>query len=81
MDDLYTKWRTMWDAKEYTTQFFFLANFLFAIYIASIPMRSSGKDITVLNRTIMIAFGIGYAILVLFAYFELVPTFSPYDHQ
>ena len=78
MDDLYIKWRTMWDAKEYTTQFFFLANLLVAFYIVSIPMRSSGKDITVLNRTIMIAFGIGYAILVITAYFELVPTFSPY---
>ena len=79
MDDLFIKWRTMWDAKEYTTQFFFLANLLVALYIASIPMRSTGRDVTALNRTIMVVFGIGYAILVIFAYFELVPTFSPYN--
>ena len=79
MDDLFIKWRTMWDAKEYTTQFFFLANLLVALYIASIPMRSTGRYVTALNRTIMVVFGIGYAILVIFAYFELVPTFSPYN--
>ena len=68
----------MWDAKEYTIQLFFLFNLCAALYIASLPLRSSGKDITAVNRTIMIAFGIGYAILVVFAYFQLVPTFSPY---
>ncbi len=78
MDDLFIKWRTMWDAKEYTIQLFFLFNLCAALYIASLPLRSSGKDITAVNRTIMIAFGIGYAILVVFAYFQLVPTFSPY---
>lgn len=78
MDDLMTKWQTMWDAKEYTIQLFFLANFLIALYIAALPLRSTGKDITAVNRAIMIVFGIGYAILILFAYFQLVPTFSPY---
>lgn len=78
MDDLFVKWRTMWDAKEYTTQLFFLANFLIALYIASLPLRSTGKDITSLNRMIMILFGIGYAILTVVAYLQLVPTFSPY---
>ena len=78
MDELYVKWRTMWDAKEYTTQLFFLFNLLVAFYIASIPLRSSGKDISALNRGIMIVFGIGYAILLVFAYLQLVPTFSPY---
>lgn len=78
MDDLFIKWRTMWDAKEFTIQLFFLFNFLAALYVASLPLRSSGKDITTANRAIMIGFGIGYAILVLFAYFQLVPTFSPY---
>jgi len=68
----------MWDAKELTIQLFFMFNFLVALYIASLPLRSTGKDITSLNRTIMILFGIGYAILVLIAYFQLVPTFSPY---
>lgn len=78
MDDLFIKWRTMWDAKEYTIQLFFLANFLVALYIAYLPLRSNGREITVLNRTIMIGFGLGYAALVLYAYFSLVPTFSPY---
>ena len=78
MDDLFIKWRTMWDAKEYTIQLFFLFNLIAALYIASLPLRSSGKDIASVNRAIMIVFGIGYAILVLFGYFQLVPTFSPY---
>lgn len=78
MDDLFIKWRTMWDAKEYTTQAFFVVNFLIALYIASIPLRSSSRDVTTLNRTIMIGFGLGYALLVLVAYFQLVPTYSPY---
>lgn len=68
----------MWDAKEYTIQLFFLFNLCAALYIASLPLRSSGKDITSLNRTIMIVFGLGYALLVVFAYLQLVPTFSPY---
>jgi hypothetical protein len=78
VDDLFIKWRTMWDAKEYTIQLFFMANFLIALYIASLPLRSTGKDITGANRGIMIAFGVGYAILIIFAYLQLVPTFSPY---
>ncbi|MFK7815148.1 MAG: hypothetical protein AB8B92_02330 [Gammaproteobacteria bacterium] len=78
MDDLFVKWRTMWDAKEYTIQLFFMANFLIALYIAYLPLRSNGREITALNRTIMIGFGLGYAALVLYAYFSLVPTFSPY---
>ena len=78
MDDLMTKWQTMWDAKEYTTQAFFLVNLLIAMYIASIPVRSSGKEITATNKAIMLVFGIGYAILIIISYFQLVPTFSPY---
>ena len=68
----------MWDAKEYTTQLFFLANLVIALYIASLPIRSTGKEITATNKTIMLVFGIGYAILIIIAYFQLVPTFSPY---
>ncbi len=79
MEELFVKWRTMWDAKELTTQLFFLFNFVVALYIAAIPFRSTGKDITAVNRGIMIVFGLGYAILVLIAYFQLVPTFSPYE--
>ena len=79
MEDLFVKWRTMWDAKELTVQLFFLANLLIAIYVATLPIRSTGKEITSVNKMIMLAFGIGYAILVIVAYFQLVPTFSPYD--
>lgn len=79
MDELIVKWRTMWDAKEYTTQLFFLFNLVFAFYITSLPFRSSGKGITTMNRGIMIGFGLGYAILTVFAYLQLVPTFSPYN--
>lgn len=79
MEELFVKWRTMWDAKEYTTQLFFLFNIVFAIYIAALPFRESGKEITALNRGIMIVFGIVYAILTIYAYFSLVPTFSPYE--
>lgn len=78
MEDFFVKWRTMWDAKEYTTQLFFLANLVIALYIASLPIRSTGKEITATNKTIMLVFGIGYAILIIIAYFQLVPTFSPY---
>lgn len=79
MEELFVKWRTMWDAKEYTTQLFFLINLLIALYVAWQPFRASGKDITAMNRGIMIVFGISYAILVVFAYLQLVPTFSPYE--
>ena len=68
----------MWDAKEYTTQLFFLANLLIALYIASLPIRSTGKEITATNKAIMLVFGISYAILIVVAYLQLVPTFSPY---
>ncbi len=79
MEELFIKWRTMWDAREYTTQLFFLANLVVALYIAWVSYRTSGQDITALNRGILITFGIGYAMLTVFAYFQLVPTFSPYE--
>lgn len=79
MEELFIKWRTMWDAKEYTTQLFFLFNLIFAVYVAWIPFRTSAKDITTLNRGIMIGFGIGYALLTIYAYLALVPTYSPYE--
>ncbi len=78
MEELFVKWRTMWDAKEYTTQLFFLFNLIFAFYITWLPFRASGKDITAFNRGIMIVFGIGYALLTSVAYLQLVPTYSPY---
>ena len=78
MEELFVKWRTMWDAKEYTTQLFFLFNLIFAFYVTWLPFRASSKEITATNRGIMIVFGIGYALLTIYAYFQLVPTFSPY---
>ena len=78
ISDTPVRWQTMWDAKEYTTQAFFLVNLLIALYVTSIPIRSAGKDITATNRAIMFVFGIGYIILTIVAYLQLVPTFSPY---
>ena len=74
-----TRWQTMWDANELTVQLFFLVNLAIALYMMSKPFLSGGKDITAVNRTIMICFGMGYALLVVIAYLQLVPTFSPYD--
>ena len=79
MEEFYVKWRTMWDAKEYTTQLFFLVNLIIALWITSIPMREAGKGATTLNRSIMFLFGIAYAVMTIVAYFQLVPTFSPYE--
>jgi len=69
----------MWDAKEHTTQLFFLLNLVIAAYIVRTPFKTGGADITAVNRGIIIAAGIGYAILTVYAYFSLVPTFSPYE--
>ena len=79
MEELYIRWRTMWDAREYTTQLFFLANLIIAAYIVWSPFRASAGGVTALNRGIMVLFGIGYAVLVVVAYLQLVPTFSPYE--
>lgn len=79
MEELFIRWRTMWDAQEHTTQLFFLANLIIAGYITWSPFRAGGGDITALNRGITVAFGIFYAILTIFAYLQLVPTFSPYE--
>jgi len=78
MDDLYIKWKTMWDAQEHTTQLFFLANAFIGIYIASRPLRANAEG-SIAKRGITCAFGIGYLILVIIAYFQLVPTYSPYE--
>lgn len=79
MDDLYIKWKTMWDAQEHTTQLFFLANVIIALVIAAKPFRGDQEGATIAKRGITFAFGIGYLILVLVAYFQLIPTFSPYQ--
>ena len=79
MDDLYVKWKTMWDAKEYTTQLFFLANIIIALIIMAKPFTGDNESTTIAKRGIMFGLGIGYLILVLVAYFQLVPTVSPYQ--
>ena len=79
MDDLYVRWRTMWDAKEYTTQLFFLANVIIALVIAARPFMGEQEGTTMVKRGILFGLGIGYLILVLIAYFQLVPTVSPYQ--
>lgn len=78
MDDLYTKWRTMWDAKEHTTQLFFLANVIIAIYIGSRAFTANAAEGTASKRRIILGLGVGYFILVLAAYFQLVPKVNPY---
>ena len=78
MDDLYIKWKTMWDAKEYTTQLFFLANVVIALIIAAKPFQA-GNEGTAVKRFMTFGLGIGYLVLVVVAYFQLVPTVSPYQ--
>ena len=78
MDDLYIKWKTMWDAKEYTTQLFFLANVIIALYIGSRGLNSVSPGGTAAKRGMIFAVGVGYLILVLVAYFQLVPKVNPY---
>jgi hypothetical protein len=80
MDDpsLYIKWKTMWDAQELTTQLFFLANVIIGLVIAMQPFRG-GKGGSAVKRGMVFALGTGYVVLVLIAYFQLVPTFSPYQ--
>ena len=75
---LYVKWKTMWDAQELTTQLFFLANFIIGIVIATHPFRS-GVEGTAAKKGVVFLLGAGYVVLVLIAYFQLVPTTSPYE--
>ena len=78
MDDLYIKWKTMWDAKEYTTQAFFFANAVVALIIMSGPLRANNEG-TAVRKGITFAIGIGYLVLVVVGYLQLVPTVSPYQ--
>ena len=78
MDDIYIKWKTMWDAKEYTTQLFFLFNAIVAFVIMYKPMQAN-SEATAVKRGITFAVGLGYLIIVIVGYLQLVPTFSPYE--
>lgn len=77
MDDLYTKWKTMWDAKEWGTQGFFLAMAIIGLVIMSQPFRSNSEG-TAMKKGITFAIGLGYLILVIVGYFQLVPKISSY---
>ena len=79
MDELYTKWKTMWDAKEYTTQAFFFANVVVALIIMSSPLRGANNEGTFAKRSLTFGLGLGYLILVIVGYLQLVPTVSPYQ--
>ena len=78
MDDLYIKWKTMWDAKEYTTQLFFLFNAVVAFVIMYKPMQPN-NEATAVKRGITFAVGLGYLVIVIVGYLQLVPTVSPYE--
>ncbi len=78
MEDLYIRWRTMWDAKEYTTQLFFLFNAVVAFIIMYKPFQAN-NEATAVKRGITFAVGLGYLIIVLIGYLQLVPTVSPYE--
>jgi len=78
MDDLYTKWKTMWDAKEYTTQIFFLVNVIIALYISSRGMTTTAQGSTMSKRGMIFGVGIVYLILVIVGYLQLVPKVNPY---
>lgn len=79
MEELYTKWKIMWDAKEYTTQAFFFANVVVALMIMSIPLRA-GNEGTLVKRSLIFSLGLGYLILVIIGYLQLVPTVSHYGY-
>ena len=50
MDDLYTKWKVMWDAKEYGTQGFFFVSAIVALFIMTGPLRAT-NDGTAAKKT------------------------------
>jgi len=77
MDDLYTKWKHMWDAKEYGTQGFFLACAIIAILIMSGPLRAT-NEASIGKKSFTFAVGLAYLILVIVGYFQLVPKVSSY---
>ena len=78
MDDLYIKLKTMCDAKEPTTQIFFLANAIIALVIASKAFSKTSETSTG-KRLITLVVGIGYLAVVVTGYLQLVPTVSPYQ--
>ena len=75
---LYDKWKMMWDAKEWSTQGFFLANAFVALVIISQAIRNNDGS-TATKRVITFGIGAIYLIVVVVGYLQLVPTVSPYQ--
>lgn len=76
--DLYDKWKMMWDAKEWSTQGFFLVNAFVALVIMSQAVKNNDGS-TSTKRGITFGIGAVYLILVVVGYLQLVPTVSPYQ--
>ena len=76
--DLYDKWKMMWDAKEWSTQGFFLVNAFVALVIISQAVKNNDGS-TVTKRGITFGIGAVYLIVVVVGYLQLVPTVSPYQ--
>ena len=77
MDDIYTKWKAMWDAKEWGTQGFFFAMAIVGLVIMANPLRANAEG-TAVKKGITFAIGLGYLILVIVGYLQLVPKISSY---
>ena len=77
MDDLYTKWKAMWDAKEWGTQGFFLAMAIVGVVIMTSPLRAENEG-TAAKKGITFAIGLAYLVIVVIGYFQLVPKISSY---
>ncbi len=77
MDDLYTNWKAMWDAKEWGTQGFFLAMAIVGLMIMANPLRANSEG-TAVKKGITFAIGLAYLILVIVGYLQLVPKISSY---
>ena len=77
MDDLYTKWKAMWDAKEWGTQGFFMAMAIVGVLIMANPLRANYEG-TAVKKGITFAIGLAYLIIVIIGYFQLVPKISSY---
>ena len=77
MDDIFSKWKIMWDAKEWGTQGFFMAMAIVAVLIMANPFRATTEG-TMVKKGITFAIGLTYLVLVLIGYFQLVPKASSY---
>jgi len=75
---LYDKWKMMWDAKEWSTQGFFLANAFVALVIMSQAIRNNDGS-TATKRGITFGIGAIYLVVVVVGYLQMVPTVSPYQ--